>query len=107
MKYYITHHLNRDEKEKYTKEGLFVYDLRDDDLGEDIASIEKSVLVNRVGSIITDEEITFGNKPEEQYYEYLPFIIKNTCVNSIEELLSKEKINSKEEKHKSKDWRER
>lgn len=107
MKYFITHHLNSEEKEKYTKEGLFVYDLRDDDFGEDIASIEKNVLVNRIGSIITDEEIIFSDKPEEQYYEYLPFIKKNICVQDINDLLRKDKQKTKDEKHKSKDWRER
>jgi len=41
MKYLITHSLSSEEKKHYESKGLYCYDLRDSDFGNDIASIEK------------------------------------------------------------------
>ena len=56
MKYLVTHILSKQERTEYESKGLFCYDLRDSDFGNDIASIEKHVGVNRIGSMITDKK---------------------------------------------------
>lgn len=87
MKYYETYYLNNEERKQYTDKGLFVYDLRGSDTGGDIACIEKSVLVNRVGCMITNEEIPLGEKYPDDYIDYETFEENNQVVYSIEELL--------------------
>ena len=62
MKYFITSWKNNKEKKEIEKKGLYCYDLRCDDDGFSIATIEKNVLVNRVGSIITDKKLNFNSK---------------------------------------------
>ena len=84
MKYYITNHHDLSEKKDLYKLGLYCYDLRDSDFGNDIATIEKSVLVNRVGSIITDKEIHFD---KSNFVDYNLFIKENISVDSIDDLL--------------------
>lgn len=88
MKFLITNHKNIEEKEKIHKKGLFCYDLRSSDFGENIATIEKNVLVNRIGSIITNEKISLEDKPPNNFIDYETFVSNNTEVDSIEELLS-------------------
>ena len=92
MKYLITHILNSKEKQAYEKAGLFCYDLRDDDLGQGIASIEKHVLANLSGSMITNEEIKFGENPlVDDFVDYKTFISKNRRVKTVHALLGKQK----------------
>lgn len=86
MKYYVTDTKSYNEKQELLKLGLYCYDLRDSDFGNDIASIEKSVLINRVGSIITDKSLYFGKAPND-YIDYNIFTLENKSVESIEELL--------------------
>lgn len=86
MKYLITHSLSKDEKTDFEKQGLYCYDLRDSDEGNGIASIEKRVIVNNVGSIITNEEIKLGTKYEESFVDFEKFINSNQSVDIIEEL---------------------
>ena len=43
-------------------DGMFKYDLREDDCLDCPATIEKRVLVNHYGTFITDEPIDFGGK---------------------------------------------
>lgn len=96
MKYLVTHILSKEERQEYESKGLYCYDLRDSDFGNDIASIEKRVLINRVGSMITNKEIKLGNTPETDYVDYNIFVSKNKLVDSIEELLLKSKNKDKE-----------
>jgi len=91
MKYLETHILSRDEREIYERKGLYCYDLRDSDFGGEIASIEKRVIVNRIGSMITNEEIKMGNEYPNNYVDYEEFVSKNESVDTIEKLLNKSK----------------
>lgn len=87
MKYLETSYLDTKEKRALEKKGLFCYDLRHSDFGGEIACIEKTVLVNRVGSMVTNEEIPLGDKyPDDKDYE--EFIKENEKVTTIEELLT-------------------
>ena len=88
MKYYVTHSLNRNEKHAYEMSGLFCYDLRDSDFGNDIASIEKRVLVNNIGSMVTDREIDMG---KAGFADYNEFCSKNEAVDKIKDLIPKGK----------------
>lgn len=45
MKYFVTYTLNNEERKLYEDKGLYCYDLRDSDFGNDIASIEKKLLL--------------------------------------------------------------
>lgn len=96
MKYYETHILSEEERKKYEQKGLYCYDLRDSDFGGDIASIERRVIVNRIGSMITNEKIKMGDKYPDNYVDYEDFISKNENVNTIDKLLEKNK--SKEDR---------
>ena len=88
MKYLEIHYLDIKERKELEEKGLYCYDLRHSDFGGKIACIEKDVLVNRVGSIVTDKEIPLGNKYPNDYKDYEEFIKENESVSMIEELLS-------------------
>ena len=94
MNYLLSHDIDAKEKHKIQNKGLFCYDLRLSDMGDEIANIEKSVLVNRFGSIITNEELTFGDNPTNDYIDFQEFISRkeNKEVFEIEELYSTEQI---------------
>ena len=96
MKYLITHILSNDERKKYESKGLYCYDLRDSDFGNEIATIEKRVFVNRIGSMVTNEEIKLGNKYSDDFVDYNTFISKNKAVSRLEDLFKK--IKEKEER---------
>ncbi|MEF2663365.1 MAG: LPD28 domain-containing protein [Bacilli bacterium] len=93
MKYLITESKSREEKQKLEEMGLYCYDLRDSDFGSDIATIEKRVLVNNIGSMITNKEIPLGDKYPNDFVDYNSFVEndKNKCVSTIQELLEKNK----------------
>lgn len=97
MKYLITSWKNNKEKKEIEKKGLYCYDLRCDDDGFSIATIEKNVLVNRVGSIITDKKLNFNSKYFKKFIDFEKFSDVNKEVDSIEQLL---KIKKKENKTK-------
>lgn len=106
MKYLITSILNNEEKEQLQKQKLYCYDLRYSDFGEKIATIEKNVLVNRVGSIVTNKEISLGKKYSNNFVDYENFISNNEEVYTIQELLVKKEKIKKEIKIKfCKEWR--
>lgn len=88
MKFYVTDFLTNDEKKKYEKLGLFCYDLRGSDDGSEIANIERRVIINNVGAIITNKEINFNS---HSFVDYNIFTSNNKCVSSISELLNKGK----------------
>lgn len=88
MKFLITNSLNKKERKEIEEKGLFCYELRDTDLGNGIATIEDKVLVNNIGSIITNEELMFEN--DKNGIDYIEFIINNKQVESIDELLDKD-----------------
>lgn len=96
MKYLVTHILSEEERKECKNKGLFCYDLRSSDFGNDIASIEKKVLVNRIGSMITDKEIKLGNDSNNDWVDYNTFIERNKSVATIDELLSKTKNKERE-----------
>lgn len=91
MKYLVTHILSKEEKQNYENKGLYCYDLRDSDDGKDIASIEKRVIVNRIGSMITDEEIKLDDK---DWVDYNTFTEQNENVSVVEDLLTNDKDNT-------------
>ena len=91
MKYLITHILSNEERKQYESKGLYCYDLRDSDFGNDIASIEKRVIVNRIGSMITNKEIKLGSEYPHDFVDYNTFISKNKSVSKIEDLFKKNK----------------
>ena len=86
MKFLVTGHLTNEERQELEERGLFCYELRDNDMGNDINSIEKNVAINNVGAIVTDKEINF-EKSSNNSKNYLEFIAQNEPVNTIEELL--------------------
>ena len=94
MKYLVTESKTRKEKEQLEEMGLYCYDLRDSDFSNDIASIEKYVFVNNIGSMITNKEIKLGDKYPDDFVDYNTFVDNenNVCVSSIKELLEKDKI---------------
>lgn len=96
MKFLVTHILSKEERKEYESKGLFCYDLRDSDFGNDIASIEKYVGINRIGSMITDKEIKLGNSLNDNWVDYNTFVESNKSVDSIEKLLSKTKNKERE-----------
>lgn len=96
MKYLVTHILSNEERKQYESKGLHCYDLRDSDFGNDIASIEKRVCVNRIGSMITNKEIKLGDKYPNDFVDYNDFTLKNKEVNTIEELLKNNRNKNKE-----------
>ena len=85
MKYLVTSYKDTKEKAEIQKQGLYCYDLRDSDDGTGIATIEKFVFVNKVGSIITDEKIELE---KDDFIDYDFFESVNESVGTIEELLS-------------------
>lgn len=94
MRYLVTSYKNNAEKKEIEKKGLYCYDLRHSDEGGEIATIERSVLVNRIGSIITNEKLKFGNKSYNDFIDFKKFSSKNTEVNTMQQLLMlKEKCN--------------
>lgn len=95
MKYLITSYKKDTEKKEIENKGLYCYDLRQDNEEEKIATIEQNVLVNRIGSIITDEELEFNNQRNcNDFIDFDEFSIKNVEVETIEQLLeTEEKIN--------------
>ena len=59
MKFLVTGHLTNEERQDLEERGLFCYELRDNEMGNGINSIEKNVAVNNIGAIVTDKEINF------------------------------------------------
>lgn len=101
MKYLVTSYRDNKEKQEIESKGLYCYDLRHSDEGREIATIEKSVLVNRIGSIITDKELKFGNKKyHNDFIDFQEFSSKNTEVYTIEQLQDKPKEKVNENSHK-------
>ena len=100
MKYLVTSYKDNAEKQKIESKGLYCYDLRHSDEGGEIATIEKSVLVNRIGSIITDKELKFGNKYYNNFIDFEEFSARNTEVYTIEQLQDKPKEKVNENSHK-------
>ena len=96
MKYLVTHILSNEERKEYESKGIYCYDLRDSDFGNDIAYIEKSVCVNRIGSMITNKEIKLGDKYPNDFVDYNTFVSKNKAVDKIEDLLKNNRNKDKE-----------
>lgn len=87
MNYLITHDMSKKEKQEIERKGLYCYDLRFDDDVLGIATIEKNVWVNRAGSIITNEKLTFGNEKHNDFIDFQIFSLENKEVDTIKELL--------------------
>lgn len=100
MKYLVTSYKDNAEKQEIESKGLYCYDLRHSDEGGEIATIEKSVLVNRIGSIITDKELKFGNKIYNSFIDFEEFSARNTEVYTIEQLQGKSKEKADENSNK-------
>lgn len=100
MKYLMASYMNNVEKQEIESKGLYCYDLRHSDEGGKIATIEKNVLVNRIGSIITNEELKFGNSSYNDFIDFQEFSSKNTEVYTIEQLQGKQKEKVNENRYK-------
>lgn len=98
MRYLITGYKTNSEKQEIQDLGLYCYDLRSDDDSIGIATIEKNVVVNRIGTIITDEELYFVQNPYN-FIEYEKFIAENEQVDKIEDLLSTKILNIEEQNY--------
>src|SRR5574344_659406 len=96
IKFIVTEIKTNEEKQKLEEMGLYCYDLRDSDDGRDIASIEKRVVVNRIGTMITDKEIKLGDKYPNDFVDYNTFVEQNIQVDTIKELLEKNKDKTNE-----------
>ena len=96
IKFIVGGIMDKDAKQKYEELGLYCYDLRDSDDGRDIASIEKRVIVNRIGTMITDKEIKLGDKYPNDFVDYNSFVEQNIQVGTIKELLEKNKDKTNE-----------
>lgn len=84
MKYFITEYKSQEAKDNLRLLGLFCYSLRSSENNwSEIATIEEHVLINRYGSIITDEEIKLGTHYPENFIDFLEFSLQNTKVNSL------------------------
>lgn len=111
MNYLITNYKDSKEKQEIENKGLYCYDLRHSDEGGRIATIEKSVLVNRIGSIITDKKLTFDTKiPYPDFIDFEEFSARNKEVQTIEQLLDakenlKDKKGIKKEKSREREAR--
>lgn len=90
MKYLIKD-INKNEKDRLEKMGLYCYDLRESDMGDEVANIEKNVFINKVGNMITNEKIEFEKSPND-FVNYFDFCMKNEQVDKIEDLLVREKL---------------
>lgn len=87
MKYFITEYKNQNEKNELKRLGLYCYDIRQSDFGGEYAGIEKNVLVNRAGSIITDKSIYLTDSYPSNYIDFDIFASENQEVHSLDELL--------------------
>lgn len=88
MKFYIDGaRFTKEEKENLRKQGKYVAEVREAEDNPDsfYGTIEPSVLVNHIASIITNEEIDFS-KYENATIDFEEFAEKNEEVESIEEL---------------------
>ena len=87
MKYFITEYKNQEARDTLHSLGLFCYSLRsaEDNWGK-IETIENYVLMNRYGTIITNEDLKLGNKYPDDFLIFDEFALENTKVNSIDEL---------------------
>ena len=83
--------INKNEKERLEKMGLYCYDLRESDMGDEVANIEKNVFINKVGNMITNEKIEFRKSPND-FVNYFDFCMKNEQVDKIEDLLVSNKL---------------
>lgn len=92
MKYFETDVLSSRERQNYESKGLFCYDLRDSDDGSEIATIEKSVFVNKIGSMITDKEIKFDKTNDIDFVDYENFCSNNKRVYSVRDLVPQKKV---------------
>ena len=90
MKYLIKD-INKNEKDRLEKMGLYCYDLRESDMGDEVANIEKNVFINKVGNMITNEKIEFEKSPND-FVNYFDFCMKNEQVDKIEDLLVRNKL---------------
>lgn len=88
MRYFVTSFKNKEAREDLKSMGLFCYSLRSKD-GDwsAIATIEKNVLINLYGSIITNQEIKLGDKYPDDFIFFNTFAKENTQVFSLCELI--------------------
>lgn len=87
MKYFITEYKSQEAKTNLRSLGLFCYSLRSSENNwNEIATIENYVLINRYGSIITNEEIKLGTHYPRNFLDFLEFSSQNIKVNSLCEL---------------------
>ncbi len=90
MKYLILNrYLTKEEKQEYKKKKLFCYDLRAGDNIERIDTIEDIVIVNRYGSIITNEKLNIQELYPDDFIDFEEFSLNNIEVNSIKNLYNK------------------
>lgn len=87
MKYFITEYKNQNEKNELKRLGLYCYDIRQSDSSGGYVGIEKKVLENKSGSIITDKSIYLTDSYPSNCIDFDIFVSENQDVNSLDELL--------------------
>ena len=88
MKFYIIgERLTDEEKEELKKQGKFVAEIREAEDNEEsfYGTIEPSVWVNHIATIVTDEEIDFSNTMDN-CIDYEEFAEENEEVETLNEL---------------------
>lgn len=59
-------------RQEERKEGLYYYNFRDSDNGSSIASLEKHVLVNHFGTLVTTQPIEYLEVDNDDNGKWLP-----------------------------------
>lgn len=80
--YMLDIQLSKEQRKYYESKGLFCYDMRGSCLYDDGGTVEKCVIANNCGSIITTVDLNLTN---EKYYVDLDSIIDNFEEMSYEE----------------------
>ena len=85
MKYCLYDVFDDYERRKLESQHLHVYDLRLNDDGDEIATIEPHVWVNNCGTIVTEEEIKFPNE-QDKFVDFEEFCSNNDEVEELWEV---------------------
>ena len=87
MKYFISkEYIDNETRKNYRRKHLFCYDLRANEEFSNALTIERLVITDRFGSIITNEKIELDNLYPNDFIDFQTFTLNNEEVKSIAEL---------------------
>lgn len=87
MRYFILKdYLGHDKRKELLNKNLYCYDLRANDNYTEILSIEKTVIVNRYGTLITNAEIKLDDLFPNDFILFEDFKKNNKEVFNIKKL---------------------